>query len=295
MSARELGPGDPNKYRFQKLIGNGSFGQVFLVQADGADPERPDYFVVKKIHIAGLSEKECKDAANEVAILKLLDHPNIIKYVDRFITNDGFLNIVMEYCEGGDLGGLIARAQESGQTFPEERVVVLAFEMLQALKYVHSVKILHRDIKPGNILLTADHQIKLADFGISKRLVDTVHAQSVVGTPYYLAPEVCEGKPYDYAGDVWSMGCVIYELAALRRAFEASNLLAVVRAITSATYPALPSSFSASFAGMIRRMLAPKAAQRPSVHCLLEEYFILPVPVTEGAPVVVQLAPTPSV
>eukprot|EP01012_Entosiphon_sulcatum_P004614 TRINITY_DN11868_c0_g2_i4.p1 TRINITY_DN11868_c0_g2~~TRINITY_DN11868_c0_g2_i4.p1 ORF type:complete len:503 (+),score=115.34 TRINITY_DN11868_c0_g2_i4:86-1594(+) len=278
-----------------RSVGSGTFGQVWLVEVcpyhsrsrsrhphthqtpqgnvSNGGPE--GRYVVKRVHVSTLNEKELRDAIAEVQILNLLDHPNIIRYYGHFVDTDGYLNMVMEYAERGDLESLIADHKERGEFLSEERIVFLAFQLLQALKYVSSINILHRDIKPANILITADDRLKLADFGISKRLVETMHARTVVGTPYYFAPEICSDEPYDFASDVWAMGCVIYELAALRRAFEGGNLLAIVHNISSGKYPPLPPQYSPALNNMVRRMLAPKAKDRATVGQLINDYFIM--------------------
>ena len=98
-----------------------------------------------------------------------------------------------------------------------------------ALEYVHSRKVLHRDIKTQNVFLTGANTIKLGDFGISKVLESTTSvAMTVVGTPYYMSPEICQSKPYNYTSDVWSLGCILYELCTLQHAFSGENLLGLV-------------------------------------------------------------------
>ena len=112
---------------------------------------------------------------------------------------------------------------------PEETVAHLFAQIVVALDYVHSRSILHRDLKSQNIFLTSsvDH-VKIGDFGISKILSSRSKAHSLVGTPCYISPELCEGKPYGPKSDVWSLGCLLYEMAALKRAFEAPNLPSLV-------------------------------------------------------------------
>jgi len=97
------------------------------------------------------------------------------------------------------------------------------------LQYIHHKRILHRDIKTSNIFLTSNGTVKIGDFGISKVLENTLdQASTVVGTPYYMSPEVCENKPYTFKSDVWALGCVLYELCTLKHAFDANNLLGLI-------------------------------------------------------------------
>lgn len=97
------------------------------------------------------------------------------------------------------------------------------------MQYIHHKRILHRDIKTSNIFLTSNGTVKIGDFGISKVLENTLdQASTVVGTPYYMSPEVCENKPYTFKSDVWALGCVLYELCTLKHAFDANNLLGLI-------------------------------------------------------------------
>ncbi len=135
----------------------------------------------------------------------------------------------MEYCEVGDLASHIKQKAKKGETFTEEEILNWFIQICIALDYIHGRKILHRDIKSQNIFLTTNHTVKLGDFGISKLLESTNEAaMTVVGTPYYMSPEVCENKPYTFKSDVWALGCVLYELCTLQHAFSASNLLGLV-------------------------------------------------------------------
>ena len=98
-----------------------------------------------------------------------------------------------------------------------------------ALEYVHDQGVIHRDIKTQNIFLTGNNTVKLGDFGVSKLLGTAIsNAMTVVGTPYYMSPEVCKSEPYSAKSDVWALGCILYELCTLKKAFEADNLLGLV-------------------------------------------------------------------
>eukprot|EP01065_Artemidia_motanka_P042141 TRINITY_DN5598_c0_g1_i2.p1 TRINITY_DN5598_c0_g1~~TRINITY_DN5598_c0_g1_i2.p1 ORF type:complete len:598 (+),score=89.40 TRINITY_DN5598_c0_g1_i2:108-1796(+) len=260
------------KYRRAQCIGAGSFGQVYL--ADGIEEEGgiPGRHVVKSVYIRDLPDQELLTAVNEVQVLKLLQHANVVRYHDHFVDSDGFLNIVMEYCSEGDLAQLIERVKESGGFFTEAQVAFKAFQLLQAMKYIHSIDIIHRDLKPANIFLTRDHTLKIADFGISKLVGGSSVAQTVVGTPFYLSPEICESRPYNHSADVWSAGCVIYEIAAMEKAFVGSNILAVVRKVTECAYTALPPRYK-RVSALLSRMLVVDPQQRATVGALITEFY----------------------
>jgi len=134
------------------------------------------------------------------------------------------------------------------------------------LEYLHGWKILHRDIKLTNIFLTGNNTIKIGDFGISRVLESTVEAaMTVVGTPYYMSPEVCESKPYTFKSDVWALGCVLYELCTLEHAFQADNLLGLVYKIVRESPKPIPDHYSDELKAIVFLLLTKEVEKRPSI------------------------------
>lgn len=148
-----------------------------------------------------------------------------------------------EFCEQGDLWGKMEELRKSGGAFTESYIIRMATQLTEALHYIHSQNILHRDIKPSNIFLTENGDVKIGDFGISKLMTSSL-ASTAVGTPQYMSPERCKSKPYTYKSDMWAMGCVLFETATLRSAFEADSFFELVRNIVSEQPGRLPSHFS---------------------------------------------------
>ena len=155
--------------------------------------------------------------------MKQLDHKYIVKMQDSFYTPETkTLNLVLDLCENGDLGQYLKKMQ--GRTLPESRIWKFFIEMCLGIHYLHANKILHRDIKTINMFSAKDDIIKIGDLGVAKQLETSLKmANTVVGTPYYLSPELCEEKPYNNKSDIWSLGCVLYELCTLKHPFEANN------------------------------------------------------------------------
>jgi NIMA (never in mitosis gene a)-related kinase len=209
------------------------------------------------------------------------EHPNIIGYRACVLEN-GRLHIVMEYADHGDLATQIRLAKERRMVFTEERVLFWFVQILSALHHIHNLRILHRDLKTQNIFLTGPELfVKLGDFGIAKVLEDTgsqrAMAQTLIGTPYYMSPELCEGNAYSYKSDVWALGCVLYEMTTLRHAFDGNNMCALVLKILRGTYPPVSSYYSSELRQLIERMLQTDPALRPSTGEMLE------LPLVEGA------------
>ena len=147
--------------------------------------------VIKKIDIAKLSEQEKKDTIKEAKILEVLNHPNIIRFKEVYKTKKGQLCIVMDYADGGDLQKQIKDQKAAGGYLDESVILNWFTQICLAMKHCHDRKILHRDLKAGNIFLTKNGIVKLGDFGIAKVLSSTVEkAVTIVGTPYYLSPEI---------------------------------------------------------------------------------------------------------
>ncbi|GFH17605.1 protein kinase domain-containing protein, partial [Haematococcus lacustris] len=140
-------------------------------------------------------------------------------------------------------------------------------QIASSLQYIHSKRILHRDLKTQNIFLSKGNIIKLGDFGISKVLEKTDQfATTVTGTPYYMAPEICTNQPYTFKSDIWSLGCVLYELCTLKHAFAADSLLSLVYQIVRGNFPPIPpNQFSQGLSNLVNALLVRDANQRPSL------------------------------
>ncbi|XP_062241178.1 serine/threonine-protein kinase Nek8 [Platichthys flesus] len=255
------------KYEKIKVVGRGAFGIVHLCRrrSDGA------FLILKEIPVEQMSRDERLSAQNECQVLKLLHHPNIIEYYENFL-EDKALMIAMEYAPGGTLADYIQKRCNS--LLDEDTILHFFVQILLALYHVHNKLILHRDLKTQNILLDKHQMIvKIGDFGISKILVSKSKAYTVVGTPCYISPELCEGKPYNQKSDIWALGCVLYELASLKRAFEAANLPALVLKIMSGTFAPISDRYSPELRQLILHMLNLDPSKRPQ----LNEIMALPI------------------
>merc|ERR1719453_1128729 len=221
-----------------------------------------------------MDSKMRKDAINEVKVLSSLKHPYIVSYRESFTENRN-LAIVMDYADGGDLHERISRTRKAMKTFSEDKIVRWFTEATLALKYMHDKHILHRDLKSQNLFLTSQDRLRIGDFGISKVLESTAaFARTTIGTPYYLSPEICMEKPYSYASDIWALGCILYELAALRVPFDASSLQSLVQKITRGPTPSLPSAYSSELRQLCADLLHREQQQRPTAPEILQKPVI---------------------
>lgn len=218
-----------DKYSVLDLIGEGSFGRVFR----GKDKQTGEIVALKLIPKVGHSDKDIKSLRCECKIQKELQHPNIVKMIDAFETDNEVISVA-EYVPG-ELFRLFDqyKAEVVGQRrLPEYRVKELAGDLVSALHYLHRNRILHRDIKPQNILLDTEGRAKLCDFGFARNLgLNTMVLTSIKGTPLYMAPELIEEKPYDHTADIWSLGCIIYELLVGVPPFSTSSLFQLIKKI----------------------------------------------------------------
>lgn len=206
----------------------------------------------------------------ESQVLASLKHPYIVKYRESF-HEDGWLCIVMDYCEGGDLTDRIKKMRQSGKSFSEDQVIRWFTQAILALKYIHDRHILHRDLKSGNFFLSKSSNIKMGDFGIAKVLECTAAcAQTQIGTPYYLSPEICQGKSYGRGSDIWSMGCILYEICAKCVPFDAKDLRSLIQSITNGPTPDLPAEYSEPLKCLYAELLDRDPANRPMASDILK-------------------------
>lgn len=260
-----------NAYEEIKTLGRGAFAVVMLVRRK-TDKEK---FVIKRLFtpMSELTPKERTEVAQEVKLLAHLSHVNVVKFYDNFVDN-GVMHILMEFATGGTLYKQIVNRE--GALFEEGQIWEFFVQIVMALKYVHSCNVLHRDLKSQNIMLSGPQQrtIKLGDFGIAK-VLSSGHdmAATVVGTPHYLSPEVVHGKPYDNKSDIWALGCVLYEMCALCKPFDASNIPGIIMKIVRANPRPIDASYSTDLKNMVSLLLRPSPEERPSA----EEIEAMPI------------------
>jgi serine/threonine protein kinase len=250
-------------YEAVKAIGKGKFAIVYRAHRIGDD----QVVALKRISVDMMNDKAREKTLKEVRLLQSLDHPNIIHYMDSFI-NDNDLIIIYEWAAAGDLKRQIRKAQEKGVGF-EERVIWKYFSQIaNAIQHMHERRIMHRDLKPANIFLTLDGTIKVGDLGLSREFSEHTHqAHSKVGTPLYMSPEVINGNGYEFKSDIWSLGCLLYELAVLKSPFksEGINLYSLLNKISSGDYQPIPDNYSEELRNLAHAMISTNPQDRPDI------------------------------
>ncbi|KAF0690830.1 Aste57867_17818 [Aphanomyces stellatus] len=254
-----------------RTIGKGTHGTVVLARrrGDGA------VVAVKRVRLAATSENGRKQADNEVILLKSLYHVNIVRFYDSFIVDNDELNIVMEFSDGGNLRQVVKlRSRMQGGYFPEPLIMSWFAQLVLAVSYIHGKNVLHRDLKAQNVFLTKKHVVKLGDFGISKALSGDDLANTSVGTPESMSPEICRGERYGKKSDIWSLGCVLYEMTMLKRPFEAQSLPEMFTKICHGEYDPIPTVFSKELRLLIQLMLQQDPSKRPSIEDICRFPFV---------------------
>ncbi|NWW15487.1 NEK4 kinase, partial [Falcunculus frontatus] len=256
-------------YCFLRAVGKGSYGEVSLARHR---QDRKQY-VIKKLNLRSASRRERRAAEQEAQLLSQLRHPNIVTYRESWQGDDGHLYIVMGFCEGGDLYHKLK--EQKGKLLPENQVVEWFVQIAMALQYLHEKHILHRDLKTQNIFLTRTNIIKVGDLGIARVLENQYDmASTLIGTPYYMSPELFSNRPYNYKSDVWALGCCVYEMATLKHAFNAKDMNSLAYRIIEGKLPPMPKDYSPQLVEIIQTMLSKKPEERPSVKSILRQPYI---------------------
>ncbi|XP_056265381.1 STE20-like kinase b isoform X2 [Pseudoliparis swirei] len=253
-------------------LGDGAFGKVFKAQN-----KVTGILAAAKV-IDTKTEEELEDYMVEIEILASCDHQNIVKLLDAFYF-DSKLWILIEFCAGGAVDAVMLELE---RPLTEPQIRVVCQQTLLALVYLHENNIIHRDLKAGNILLTLNGDVKLADFGVSAKNVKTLQRRdSFIGTPYWMAPEVvmCEtskDRPYDYKADIWSLGVTLIELAQIEPPNHEMNPMRVLLKIAKADPPTLmqPSRWSPEFSDFLKRCLDKHVDNRWNPTQLLQHSFV---------------------
>ena len=260
-------------YKVLQQLGEGSFGKAFLCEKDSDG----SLCVIKQILIEGMNEKEKADVLNESNILAKLDHPNIIKFYDVFESKKPkhMINIVTEYADGGDLSEKIKERKNKNGNFTESEILDYFTQICLAIRHIHEKKIIHRDLKSGNIFLMKNGFVKLGDFGIAKNFQRTIDkAKTMVGTPYYLSPEMIESKPYDSKSDIWSLGVLLYEMMTFKMPFNANSLASLIIKITRGNYIPPPVIYTKDLRELVSKCLTLDPKNRPTIKEILGMPFI---------------------
>ena len=253
-----------------------------------------DYYVLKQISLYNLSNEEIKEVNSEANILSSINCEYVVKYIESFI-EDNNLYIIMEYCEGGDLSKYLKLFNSSKKVhennfikntkfnnnlnninyLSDSKIWSFFIQISLGLYYLHSKKILHRDIKSLNIFITKKGVAKLGDLGVAK-VLSSSFANTFVGTPYYLSPEMCEEKPYNEKSDVWALGCILYELITFKHPFNALNQGALIIKIIKGKYEPLPNCFANSdLKKIVDLILEKNYHKRPFVSDILTNTIVI--------------------
>jgi serine/threonine protein kinase len=251
------------------LLGEGAYSAVYKVLRL-ADRE---LYALKKVKLPSLSDKEKQNALNEVRLLASIRHENVIAYKEAFFDDKTrCLCIVQEYADSGDLFHLITKSQKGRTHIPENDVWRFVHGMCHGLKALHDMRILHRDLKCANVFLhNRGNEVyaMLGDFNVSK-VAKRGLCMTQTGTPYYASPEVWRDMPYDAKSDMWSIGCVLYEMVALRPPFRAEDMEGLYRKVLRGQYPRIPAHYSHDLSEIIGVLLQVNPRHRPSVDQLIQ-------------------------
>jgi serine/threonine protein kinase len=251
------------KYRVDELIGRGGMAEVYKAYHPGLDR----HVAIKVMHSFLADEKDFMTRfQREARVVAGMRHPNIVQVYD-FDVETGMPYMVMEYVDGEALKDRLLRLEEQGQWLSLDETVRITLAVGSALKYAHRLGMVHRDVKPANVMINRDGSVILTDFGIAKILSGSGGSQltasgAMVGTPSYMAPEQGMGQPGDARGDIYSLGVMLYQLATSRLPFEADTPLAVVIKHVNDPLP-LPRSINPELPEAIERVIVRALAKHP--------------------------------
>ena len=257
-------------FEILEKLGDGAYSVVYKVRRK----EDSKIYALKKVNLSNLSQKEKENSLNEVRILASVKSTFVIAYKEAFIDEtDQSLCIVMEYADKGDLYQKITQFKKMGCLIDEVDIWRIFIQMTKGLKALHDLKILHRDLKSANIFLFSDGSAKIGDLNVSKVAYRGL-GYTQTGTPYYASPEVWRDEPYDIKSDIWSLGCVTFEMLALHPPFRAENMEKLYKKVIKCQYGKISERYSDDIKEIIKLLLKVKTKERPTCGEILKHPLV---------------------
>jgi NIMA (never in mitosis gene a)-related kinase len=260
-----------NDFQIINKLGEGAYSMVYKVKRIIDN----QIYALKKVKLLNLSEKEKENSLNEVRILASVKSNFVVSYKEAFFDEkDNTLCLVMEFADNGDLYQKIVSHKKSANFMEESDIWRIFIQLVKGLKALHDLKILHRDMKSANVFLFSNGCAKLGDLNVSK-VARRGLGYTQTGTPYYASPEVWKDKPYDHKSDVWSLGCVLYEMITLRPPFRAKDMEGLFNKVCKGEINKIPEKFSDDLFQIVKYLLQVNSIQRPSCDQILQHPIIL--------------------
>ncbi len=259
-----------NSFKIISKLGEGAYSTVYKVKRNIDN----NVYALKKVKLLNLSEKEKQNSLNEVRLLASIKSNFVISYKEAFFDEkDSTLGIVMEFADGGDLYQKIVEHKKTATFFEETDIWKIFIQLVKGLKALHDLKILHRDLKSANVFLLRDGTAKLGDLNVSK-VARRGLGYTQTGTPYYASPEVWKDQPYDNKSDIWSLGCVLYEMITLRPPFRAQNMEGLYNKVIKGQLNKIPERFSNELFEIVKLLIQVNSDLRPSCDDILKNKII---------------------
>ena len=260
-----------NDFEIIKQIGFGAFSTVSLVRRK----QDNTIYALKRVELSKMKPNEKDNSLNEIRLLASVNHLNIIGYKESFYEEStNTLNLILEYADGGDLQSKISAHKNVKKYFNEKTIWSIFIQMVYGLKELHDRNIIHRDLKSANIFLMKNGICKLGDLNVSK-VANAGLLKTQTGTPYFASPEVWCGKPYGLKSDIWSLGCILYQMATLKMPFQGSNFKEVYSNVSKCKYNPLPNIYSKELDLIIKKLLQVDPEKRPNCDQILKDPIVI--------------------
>ena len=260
-----------NDFEIIKQIGSGAFSTVSLVKRKKDNT----IYALKRVELSKMKQNEKDNSLNEIRLLASVNHVNIIAYKESFYEeSSNTLNIILEYADGGDLQSKISAHKNIKKYFNEKTIWSIFIQMVYGIRELHNRNIIHRDLKSANIFLMKNGICKLGDLNVSKEAKAGL-LKTQTGTPYFASPEVWGGKPYGLKSDIWSLGCILYQMATLKMPFQGNNFKEVYHNVSKCKYQPLPKIYSNELDLIISKLLQIDPEKRPNCQQILDDPIII--------------------